>query len=293
MNTAASTSPSPLRAWLDDAWDRHATDTARVADELLAHAPTLPDDADGAGVLRLAAHVLLTHAADATAMQRLLDALPPHATLEAAARPARWALAQLQGTPAPPCSDAERWSGLESVAMVLAARGQAAQAQQRLLAEEAAAAAHAEQPARRAFAASANNVAGALRDAPRGDAATDALMLAAAQLARRAWERAGTWLHVERADYQLAMCHAALGQGAAAVTHAQACIDRCNAEGAEPDELFFAHECAAHAQHAAGNAAALQQHRAQMQALLARVDDAEMRRYCAETLARTPGTDRP
>ena len=288
-----NTPPSPLRAWLDQAWDRHATDTAVVAEELLAHAPTLPDDADGAGVLRLAAHVLLTHAADAAAMQRLVDTLPPHATLEAAARPARWALAQLAGTASPAASDAERWDGLEYVVLVLAARGQAAQAQAQLLAEEAAAAAHPEQPARRAYAASANNVAGALRDGQRGDAAVDALMLAAAQVARRAWERAGNWLHVERADYQLAMCHAALGQAAAAVAHAQACLQRCEAEGADPDELFFAHECAAHARHAAGDTAALQQHRAQMQALLARVDDADMQRYCAETLARTPAPAAP
>ncbi|WP_425256773.1 hypothetical protein ACPOLB_14850 [Rubrivivax sp. RP6-9] len=288
-----STPPSPLRAWLDQAWDRHATDTAAVAAELLAHAPTLPDDADGAGVLRLAAHVLLTHAADAAAMQRLLDAAPPHAALEAAARPARWALARLQGTPAPACSDAERWNGLEYLVLVLAARGQAAQAQALLLAEEAAAAAHPEQPARRAYAASANNVAGALRDGPRGDAAIDTLMLAAARLSRRAWVRAGTWMHVERADYQLAMCHAALGQAADAVAHAQACLQRCEAEGAAPDELFFAHECAAHAQHAASDTAALQHHVAQMQALLARIEDAGMRQFCAETLARTPAPAAP
>ncbi len=286
--------PSPLRTWLDQACDRHATDTAGVADELLAHAPTLPDDADGAGVLRLAAHVLLTHAADGAAMQRLLDSVPTGAALDAAARPARWALAQLGGAvPPPAANDAERWSGLEYVALVLAARGQAAQAQALLLAEETATAAHPEQPARRAYAASANNVAGALRDGPRGDAAVDTLMLAAAQLARRAWERAGTWLHVERADYQLAMCHAALGQGAAAVAHAEACIARCVAEGADPDELFFAHECAVHAQQAAGDSAAQQRHRTQMQALLARIADADMQRFCADTLARTPAPAKP
>ncbi|MFY9510136.1 MAG: hypothetical protein WAQ05_04085, partial [Rubrivivax sp.] len=130
---------------------------------------------------------------------------------------------------------------------------------------------------------------GALRDAARGDAAVDSLMLTAAQLARRAWERAGTWVHVERADYVLALCLVALGQGAAAVASAQACLARCEAE--DPDdacELFFAHACNVQAQHSAGDMAAAARHRAQMVALLARIQDGGMRQSCEQTLAGTP-----
>jgi hypothetical protein len=283
------TTDTPLGAWLDQAWTDHATATRRVADELLARAATLPDDADGAGVVRLAAHTLLAHGADPAAMQRLLERMPQGEALAAAARPARWALAQLNGLPPPAVSDRERWDALEYVVLVQAARGEAAQAQKRLLAEEDAAATHADAAARKAYAATANNVAGSLRDGPRGDAAKDTLMLAAAQLSRRAWERAGTWMNVERADYQLAMCHAVLGQGAPAVAFAQACLARCEAEGAEPSELFFAHECCVHAQRAAGAGALAAAHRTQMAALLAQVADDGMRAWCAETLAATPG----
>lgn len=280
MNT-----PTALNTWLDQAWNDHAEATPRVAAELAERAATLPDDADGAGVLRLAAHTLLAHQADTAAMQRLLAQVPAGALLDAAARPARWALAQLDGGTPPVASDRERWAALEYIALVLAARGQAALAQQRLLAEEAAAAAHPDEAARRAYAASANNVAGGLRDGPRGDPARDALMLASAQLARRAWERAGTWLHVERADYFLALCHVALGQGAEAVACARACLSRCDAEGADAYELFFAHECCARAQRAAGDSTQAAAHLAQMQALLAHVEDADNQQYCATTLA--------
>lgn len=282
------TEPTALRAWLDQAWNDHATATQRVADELLARAAALPDDADGAGVVRLAAHTLLAHCADTAAMQRLLAQLPHGEALQAAARPAYWALAQLNGSPPPTVSDRERFSALEYVVLVHAARGEASQAQAGLLAEEDAAAAHADPATCKAYAATANNVAGSLRDGPRGDAAKDTLMLAAAQLSRRAWERAGTWINVERADYQLAMCHAVLGQGAQAVAFAGACLARCEAEAAEPSELFFAHECCVHAQRAAGAGALAAQHRAQMVALLAQVGDEGLRAWCAETLAATP-----
>lgn len=275
-----------LHTWLDQAWNEHAEQTARVAAELAERAATLPDDADGAGVLRLAAHTLLAHQADTAAMQRLLAQVPPGETLAAAMRPARWALATLEGSAPPQVSDRERWAALEYVALVLVARGQAALAQQHLLAEEAAAVVHPDEAARRAYAASANNVAGSLRDGPRGNAACDALMLAAAQLARRAWERAGTWLHVERADYYLALCHVALGQGNEAVASAQACLARCEAEGADAYELFFGHECCALAQRAAGNGLLAAQHRAQMEALLARIDDTGNRSYCVSVLAK-------
>jgi len=282
MNT-----PTALCTWLDQAWNEHADATERVAGELAERAATLPDDADGAGVLRLAAHTLLAHQADTAAMQRLLAQVPPGETLAAAARPARWALAELDGgAEPPPVSDRERWAALEYVALVLVARGQAAQAQLRLLAEEDAAAAHPDEATRRAYAASANNVAGSLREGPRGDAGRDALMLAAAQLARRAWQRAGTWLQVERADYFLALCHVALGQGAEATVSAQACLARCEAEGADAYELFFAHECCMQAQHAAGNGVLAAQHRTQMATLLARIDDDGNRRYAAGVLAK-------
>ncbi len=282
--------PTPLRHWLDLAWNDHPDAPARIAAELAQRAATLPDDADGAECVRLAEHVLLAHLADSAAMQALLSRLPPGAAaLQPGIQRATWALAQL-GDGAPPAAtpdDATRWRALHSVLMVLVARGQAAQAQRRLSSEEEAAAAHPDAAARKAFAATANNTAADLTAGPRGDAARDALMLAAAAASRRVWQGAGNWMNVERADYRLALCHAALGQGSQAVAHAAACLALCEAEAADASELFFAHECNVLAQRAAGDAASAAAHREKMVALLAQIEDAQMQRYCSETLDKT------
>jgi len=277
-----------LRAWLNQAWQRHPDDPRGVADELAARAASLPDDADGAEAVRLAEHTLLAHLDDGAALQALLAALPPAAALAPGITRARWALATLAGAAAPDLPDAARWRGLHSVLAALVRRGRCAEARERLLADEAAAAAHADVDARKAYAATAHNLALDLRLGPRGDAARDTLMMEAAELEKRAWTAAtGHWMNIERADYHLAMCHAVLGQGGPAVAYAQACLDCCVAQGAEPSERFFAHECCVHAQRAAGNAQAAQAHRDQMVALLAQVSDEGMLDFCRQTLART------
>lgn len=278
-----------LRAWLDGAWNDHPDAPRRVADELLARASALPDDAVGAEAVRLGEHVLLAHLADVPGLEALLAALPPGAAaLVPSVQRARWALATLDGSPAPAIADAPRWRALHSVVMVLVSRGELAAARDRLFADEAAAAAHADPDARKAYAATAHNTASDLRAGPRG-AGRDALMLDAARLERRAWMAAGgTWMNEERADYQLAMCHAVAGLGGEAVVHAQRCLATCEANDADAAERFFAHECNVHACRAAGDPAAAAMHRTRMAALLETIEDAGMKDWCAATLAGTP-----
>jgi len=283
-----SETTTTFRAWLDQAWQRHADDPRSVADELAARATAMPDDAEGAEAVRLAEHTMLAHLDDSAALQAFLAALPPTPALAPGITRARWAMATLAGTDAPELPDAARWRGLHSVLAALVRRGRCTEARERLLADEAAAAAHADVDARKGYAVTAHNLALDLRLGPRGDAARDALMIEAAELEKRAWTAAtGHWMNIERADYHLAMCHAAMGQSGPAVAHAQACLDCCVAQGAEPSERFFAHECCVHAQRAAGNAQAAQAHRDQMVALLAQVSDEGMLDFCRQTLART------
>jgi hypothetical protein len=153
-----------------------------------------------------------------------------------------------------------------------------------LLAEEHAVRHGTDKAARRACAASANNVALDMRLGPRGDAGRDALMLVAAELARRAWAAVGTWMQVERAEYQLALCHAALGRGDAALQQAARCLAVCDAEGADAVERFFAHEALAHAHRARGDADAAAQQFDAMRALLPAIADDGTREWCAHTL---------
>lgn len=67
----------PLADFLDQADDQHAAQPAAIAAAMLARAPGLPADADGARALRLAGHVALAHLADTTPLAALLAALPP------------------------------------------------------------------------------------------------------------------------------------------------------------------------------------------------------------------------
>jgi hypothetical protein len=287
--TNDSVNDPAFRVWLDQAWNDHPEAPQRIAAELAAHTATWPDSADGAEAVRLAEHVMLAHLADPPALQQLLARLPADAAaLAPSMQRAQWALATLADETPPSLPDAPRWRALHSVVMVLVSRGQVAQARARLLAEEAAAAAHVDTDARKAYAATANNTASDLHSGPRGDAERDALMLEAAELSRRAWQRAGgTWMNTERADYLLALCHATLGHGAEAVAAAGACLALCEAHGADAAELFFAHECNVHAERAAGNAARALHHRERMVALLADIGDAGMHGYCKKTLAKT------
>lgn len=107
-------------------------------------------------------------------------------------------------------------------------------------------------PAVRSIAITANNLATSLEELPSRSPAQDALLLRAAREARRAWERAGTWINVERAEYRLALAHAAVGRWEEAVDHAEACLRICEANDADAGERFFAHEARTRVLHGAG-----------------------------------------
>ncbi len=97
-------------------------------------------------------------------------------------------------------------------------------------------------PGVRALAANGNGIAGTLQEAaPLGPAQRE-LMIRAAEVARTQWQRAGTWLEVERAEYRLALCWLAAGEAAQALQHAQRCEAIVRENGALPLELFFAAE---------------------------------------------------
>lgn len=282
-----TTSPSTLRAWLDAAWDHHDREPRELSIDLARRAAELPDDDEGAEAVRLARHVMLGHLADAAGLQSFLAALPSGRALDPMRERALWALATLEGRPGPELSDDVRHALLADVALAEIGLGRLASARDRIVGLEHSVAANADEVVRRAYATTCNNLALALRSGARGDAARDGLMIELAELARRAWERAGNWMHVERADYQLAMCHAVIGQGRQALHHAQSCLARCEAEGADAYERFFAHEALLHAHRAAADADSARQQRDRMAVLLEHVSDADQRAFCGATLAGT------
>jgi hypothetical protein len=114
-------------------------------------------------------------------------------------------------------------------------------------------------PANRALAVKGNNMAAALEEKENRSSQENDLMIRAAQIGRKFWEIAGTWLHVERAEYRLAMSYLKSGQPEQASEHAQLCLNVVEQNKAEPMEYFFGYEAAAWVEKARGNAAAFQQ----------------------------------
>lgn len=285
-----------LATFIDRAWGVHADRPAAVAAALSARADRLPCDEAGAGAIGLAEHVWLAHLGSPEALREWLARLPaamadgePGA---AALRRARWSAAHADAPDAPPgqLPLAARWRALQNVWAVWVRRGQASRARQQVEAEwpQALALAQTDAAATRSLAATLNNTTVELRCGARGDAQTDALMLATAEASRRLWGVVGTWIHAERAEYQLSRCLAVLGQGAQALVHARACHDAVQTHAGEPEadafERFYAHEALAWAQLASGDGLAAVAERDRMRALLDEVTDPGSRAWAAGDL---------
>lgn len=108
-------------------------------------------------------------------------------------------------------------------------------------------------PAVRALAVASNNLAAALEEKSSRDDGETRAMLDAAASGRAYWARAGTWLEVERAEYLLAKCHVAAGDGATALVHAARCVELCAHNDADAFERFFAQSALAFAHTAVGD----------------------------------------
>jgi hypothetical protein len=108
-------------------------------------------------------------------------------------------------------------------------------------------------------------------------------MLRIAAASREHWSRAGTWLHIERAEYCLALTHLSAGLFDDAWRHAGQCLAVCLHHRAPPMEHFYAHEAMAQVHHARREAAELAHHAQAMHDALARMS-ADDRTTCAGAL---------
>lgn len=276
--------------FIDQAWNDHADDPRAVAARLGDARPLLTREPGQVGAfVWLLEHVLLGHLGDVQAIEPWLAELAPMVAGQPNAQPAfdRARLAQrlLRGGAAEP--------GEFAAAVMVRARGTAALghvshgdfARARSLMHGAAAIAReaGDPDSLKALAAGYNNLADHLRGQARQDS-SDALMLEAAAAARGAWQSAGTWMNVERADYLLALCAVKVGDGAQAVAHAQSCLALCEANAADAYERFFAHQALAEARRTAGDAAGARNELARMTSLLAEIDDASGHAYAQSTL---------
>ncbi len=257
---------SDLTAFIDQAWQDHGDDARGVADRLPQALAMKADEGELLRLIGLAHHVLAEHLG---AWQEGLDycervrALPAFdAALESGASLSRvQAALKLSGALADEradlsTSDQVRVTVMAAANLALLDTERAASLLQQACNDALAAALPASDPAPRSIAASANGIAATLEENPARTSGETALMLAAAEAARRFWEIAGTWLEVERAEYRLAMSCTQAGQLERARGHARQCLTIVQAHDNVALEVFFGFEALAAVERAAGNAAA-------------------------------------
>jgi len=281
-------------SFLDQAWTDHAEQPAAVAERLADPGLALLQQEDQVVPLAsLAQHVHGQHLgrwAEGLAFQQRLAALPLVAAGSTTALSLQRfaAVMKLAGGVA----DERRGQGISEAARITAMTAAALNAHDtaraRALLDEATAAVEAgalpdADPAVRTLAIAANNLAGTLEDLPvRGDAER-ALMILAAETARRWWARAGTWLETERAEYRLAKTWLKAGDPARALQHAQLCLSIVQANGSVALEHFFGLEVLGLAQRAGGDAETFAATLAQMRRVFETLDDGD-RGWCQATL---------
>lgn len=252
--------------FVSQAWNDHAEDSPAVATRLQEQALTLV--AEAAQVPRLAQlahHVLGEHLGrweDGLRFLAQLSALPVCAGEADVGQGLRRHVASLQiaaGQADPGAGfDASERIRIGALAAGDLARHDAVRAAALLedaLAQADLAGLPAADLSHRVLAITGNGIACTLEEASQRNEVERRLMIRAAQVARRQWEVAGTWMEVERAEYRLARSWQQAGDLAQARQHAQACLEIVQAHDNPPLEAFFGWEALGLVEGAAGNRA--------------------------------------
>jgi hypothetical protein len=278
-------------ALLQQAWERHADDPVTVAEMLAGDALAAVGCAANVGALAtIVHHVYGEHLARWDTGIELLQTLGRHPAADddgrAALRRCLASLALCSGQAddraALGSSDRIRVAAMAAANLALHDTARALRWLQEAQAE--ATALDDTDPAIRALAAAGNNIACALEEKSGRSAAERELMILAATTGRVFWERAGTWLETERAEYRLAMTWLQAGDAAQARRHAWACRALVRANAGAALESFFASEALARAEHALGDAPALPAAVLEAGDCFALLDEAD-RSWCEPTLA--------
>jgi hypothetical protein len=279
-------------AFLQQAWADHADRAAEVAERLEEGYALIGSEQQIAALARILAHVDGEHLArwdEGAARLERLRSHPCWSDEGAGATVVRRLVAAMRigggHAPASGLAAADLAHANAVAASAFAAQERMPDAIARFRAARAAAANGLPDgdPAVRALAVTANNLASALEEAASRSGDETAAMLDAARASREFWARAGGWLEAERALYVLARCHLAAGDAAAALGHAERCLAICEENGADDFERCFAHGAVALAQRALGDAARFAQAKAAALAHHAALPP-EQRRWCEALL---------
>jgi hypothetical protein len=272
-------------SFIDQAWDDHAGDARAVAQRLPDGIALVADEAQLAALANLAHHVHGEHLGEWRAgidfMQRLCGLAPFTAQGESGST-LRRCVASLTlsegsaaGLDALSVSDRIRVGAMASANLAERDTTRAMHLFDDALDRARRCGPDLPITVNRALAATGNGLACTLEQKAARSADERALMILAAQTARHHWERAGTWLEVERAEYRLAMTWLQAGDLARGRTHAHTCLEIVASNDAAALERFFGWEALGRVERAAGNAAGHARALTQAREAFAELDDSE------------------
>lgn len=249
--------------FLDQAWTDHATSAEDVAARLPDAIAMIDDGAQIPLWANLVTHVFGEHLARWTDGIELLKRVTSSPMFDAKSESgsairrsiACLELASGQRTAMDDFSPSDQIRILAVAASALAEQKNTAQAQAffKSALEQAQTNLASDDPANRALAVTGNNLACALEEKTNRTTGETELMILAAQAARKFWQLAGTWLHVERAEYRLSRTYLQAGDPMSSLRHAQTCLEICQANEAPALERFFGYQALGLAESASGN----------------------------------------
>jgi hypothetical protein len=271
--------------FMGKAWNDHAADAAAVARRLGDGIALVGDEAQLNRLIHLGQHVYGEHLAEWRSGVAFLDrltALPTFVREGASGQAQRRAIAGLRlAEGADPAlgdlsaSDRIRVGAMASGNLAAHDTVRAARLLEAALALAQRAGLPNDDPMHRALAVTGNTLACTLEEKVERNADERALMILAAQTARRHWAIAGTWLETERAEYRLANTWLQAGDPVQAREHAQACLEIVAANAGPALERLFGWEALGLVERAAGNAAGHAQALARAREAFAELDESD------------------
>lgn len=285
--------------FIETGWSDHAERPREVADRLAARLDIVDADEHVAPFVRLAAHVYGEHLGEwerGIDLLRRVRASPACVGTASAMREVDRSIAMLryaagEGTALDALALDDRVAALAGAAAALAGRGDVdagITAYTEALRAAGSGSLADGSPAVRALAVAGNNLAAALEELPTRSEGQTRAMVMAARGGLTWWQRAGTWLEHERAEYRLSRSLLLAGDTQAAADSARRCIEICHRNRAPAFEHFFGYAALAMACRAAGDLDAFTKAAQRARDLVEEIP-ADDRRWCEaelEALAR-------
>ena len=270
-----------FETYIAQAWNDHVTQSPKLAQEFLIHSALAENDAQLNRLVGLVAHVMEEHLAEYENGIFILNQLKsnPQAGPETQKSILR-SIAALQV-----CKENFKltsFSKSDQVRILAVAssalserdlsRAQSLLVQALDLAESGL---EKQDPAYRALAVTGNNLACAFEEKVSRSAEETEFMILAAQIGRKYWELAGSWLEVSWGEHRLTMTYLQAKDFEKALQHAQICVKLCQENKATGLDLFYAYEALASAEKARVNESGFQKAIELMSETLKTLDSAD------------------